>query len=216
MIAEAAMEKFKPLDFETYKRKEHFEHYLKSVPCTYSMTVMIDISNIKKRGIKLYPAMLYCLTRAVNLHEEFRTSFDQNGRVGVFETMNPSYTVFHEESGTFSSIWSEFKDDFAEFSAVYSQDVELYGSKEGFFTKPNAPDNLFNVSMVPWETFGGFNLNLSDFTYLLPIFTLGRFYEQGGKTLMPLAAQVHHAVCDGYHLHIFLDDLREQIAALKG
>lgn len=67
--------------------------------------------------------------------------------------------------------------------------------------------------MIPWTGFEGFNLNLSDFSYLLPIFTIGKFYEENGKTCLPLAMQVHHAVCDGFHASRFLTDLQSQITA---
>lgn len=29
---------------------------------------------------------------------------------------------------------------------------------------------------------------------------MGKYYTQGDKVLMPLAIQVHHAVCDGFHV----------------
>lgn len=57
------------------------------------------------------------------------------------------------------------------------------------------------MSMVPWASFEAFHLNLQKgYDYLPPIFTMGRFHEEGGKVLLPLAVQVHHAVCDGFHL----------------
>lgn len=78
--------------------------------------------------------------------------------------------------------------------------------------KPNPPENLFNVSMIPWTSFEGFNLNLQKgYEYLLPIFTIGRYREQEGRFVLPLAVQVHHAVCDGFHLSRFVQELQQQI-----
>jgi chloramphenicol O-acetyltransferase type A len=45
-------------------------------------------------------------------------------------------------------------------------------------------------------------------SYLLPIFTIGKFIEQGEKTFMPLALQVHHSVCDGFHTGRFVNALQ--------
>ena len=56
---------FTPIDMETWHRKPYFLHYHKDIPCTYSMTVSLDITPIRQRAVKLYPAMLYCLARAV-------------------------------------------------------------------------------------------------------------------------------------------------------
>ena len=47
--------------------------------------------------------------------------------------------------------------------------------------------------------------------FLLPIFTMGKFFERSGKRLLPLAIQVHHAVCDGYHLGVFVEKLQGYI-----
>ena len=46
---------------------------------------------------------------------------------------------------------------------------------------------------------------------LLPIFTMGKYFERDGKRLLPLAIQVHHAVCDGYHVGVFVEKLQGYI-----
>ena len=66
--------------------------------------------------------------------------------------------------------------------------------------------------MVPWLSFTGFHLNRSGSgKYLLPIFTMGKFVEREGRRLLPLAVQVHHAACDGYHVGKFVECLQEKI-----
>ena len=76
-------------------------------------------------------------------------------------------------------------------------------------SKPPAGKNLFNVSCIPWSSFTGFNLNLQNgYDYFLPIFTIGKYFSDGGKMRLPLAVQVHHAVCDGYHLSRFMNGLQ--------
>ena len=78
--------------------------------------------------------------------------------------------------------------------------------------KPNIPENNFSVSMIPWTTFEGFNLNLKKgYEYLLPIFTMGKYYEERGRYILPLAIQVHHAVCDGFHVCRFINELQDLI-----
>ena len=127
--------RFDLIDKESWPRREYFEHYFQGLPCTYSMTVKLDITPILERGYKLYPAMLHTLTAQVNCREEFRTAFNSQGQLGIYSEM-------------------------------------------------------------------------------LPIFTMGRYQKEGGKILMPLAAQVHHGVCDGFHLCRFLRELQERIDCL--
>lgn len=87
-----------------------------------------------------------------------------------------------------------------------------YGDRKGLLGKPGMPENVFPVSMIPWTSFEGFNLNLQKgYDYLLPVFTMGKFYEENGRRFLPLSVQVHHAVCDGFHLCRFLMELQELI-----
>lgn len=66
--------------------------------------------------------------------------------------------------------------------------------------------------MLPWASFQGFNLNLQKgYDFLQPIFTMGKYQEENGRTLLPLAIQVHHGVCDGFHLCRFVNSLQERL-----
>ena len=53
---------FCKIDLGAWPRKETFDHYVSEVPCTYSMTVKLDITVLRRLGVRLYPAMLYALT----------------------------------------------------------------------------------------------------------------------------------------------------------
>ncbi len=159
---------FQPISLENWERREYFEHYFSQVPCTYSITVKLDITPLIRAKVRLYPSMLYCLAVVVNRHREFRMAFDKAGRLGFFTQMHPCYTVFHKDSETFSNLWTEYTDDYRVFCRAYRDDVEKYKDTPGFMPKPGAPDNLFNVSMLPWESFEGFNLNLQDMTICFP------------------------------------------------
>lgn len=203
---------FEKIDRNTWDRKEYFEHYLTNVPCTYSMTVKLNITRIRERKIKVYPAMLFYLTTIVNRHCEFRTAFNENNELGVYSEMIPCYTVFHKDTETFSNLWTVCTSNLEEFVAEYENDILQYGSRKEMMAKPNVPSNNFSVSMIPWATFEGFNLNLQKgYDYLKPIFTMGKYYQEADQTLMPLAIQVHHAVCDGFHVCRFIDDLQKLI-----
>ena len=210
---------FKLIDKDTWKRKPYFEHYFNQIRCSYSITVNIDISEVisfkNKNHTKLYPLLIYILTKAVNNHEEFRTAINDNGELGVWDTLLPCYTVFHEENETFSNIWTEWNDDIIVFLSNYERDIEMYGNNYSIDAKPYTPANTFPISSLPWATFTGFNLNIfADGSYLLPIFTYGKYFQQEGKYLIPLSIQVHHAVCDGFHVSRFINEI-QQICNIK-
>ena len=203
---------FTIINRDTWDRKEYFEHYFSEIPCTYSMTVKLDITKIKNSNQKIYPTMLYLITKVVNNHSEFRTTININGQLGIFDEMLPCYTIFNKDTETFSNIWTEYSNDYNVFYKSYKKDIELFGSVKRMIAKPEIPVNSFTVSMIPWTSFDGFNLNLQKgYNYLLPIFTIGKYYEENEKYIIPLAIQVHHAVCDGFHICRFVNELQKLI-----
>ena len=200
---------FNLIDTEKWERKEFHDHFINNVVCTFSLTTNLDRTLIKNK--KLYPIMLWLITQTVNEMKEFRTSLSPDG-VGVFESMHPSYTIFNTENKNFSAIWTEYNDDYKILSNRYNDDVSQYKTSTKYQPKENKPINTFDVSMIPWTTFSAFNLNVfGDGKYLLPIFTMGKTFIDGEKTMLPLAIQVHHAVCDGYHVSLFVEKLQDKI-----
>lgn len=201
---------FTKVDQETWPRKEFFNHYFTQVPCTYSAVFNLDITVLRQRGAKLYPTMLYLLSTVVNRHQEFRMACNQAGEVGIYDVVHPCYTIFHRDTETFSNLWTAYTPDYKAFCAAYEQDAALYGNCHGLLARPDTPENTFPVSMLPWASFQSFNLNLQKgYDYLPPIFTMGKFYREGDNILLPLAVQVHHAVCDGFHLCRLVNELQE-------
>ena len=85
-----------------------------------------------------------------------------------------------------------------------------YANQRGLFVTANVLKNNFPVSMILWTLFKGSNLNFQkSYGFLQSIFTMGKYYKENDKILLPLAIQVHHAVCDGFHICRFVNELQE-------
>ncbi|ANY67133.1 type A chloramphenicol O-acetyltransferase [Paenibacillus sp. BIHB 4019] len=204
---------FNPIIMDNWSRKPYFEHYINKVRCTFSMTSNIDITRLltelKSQEIKLYPALIHMIAAVVNSHHEFRTCFHSDGTLGYWDRLSPSFTIFHDDDKTFSSMWTLYGEDFNDFYSRYLDDMKKYGKVKQFASKPNEPPNTFPISSIPWVSFTGFNLNIyNEGTFLLPIFTMGKFFQQEGKILLPLSGQFHHAICDGYHAGMLYNELQ--------
>ena len=99
---------------------------------------------------------------------------------GVLGFHDAELYLFHKDDHTFSSLWTEFTNDFDRFHDLYEQDMERYRDVKGIFVKENPPPNTFPISMILGR-FSGFNLNIAnDKPYLLPIITGGKYAEQEG------------------------------------
>ncbi|MEX5992843.1 type A chloramphenicol O-acetyltransferase [Providencia vermicola] len=192
------------VNIDEWNRKQHFSFYRQAMPCGFSLTTQLDISTLKsvivKQGYKLYPVMIYLISKAVNHYTESRMAIKE-GELVLWDQVNPAYTVFHQQTETFSQLWTEYNDDWSIFLSHYQQDQLLYKDCLDLMAKPDYPENHFCISMIPWVSFEGFNLNVANFTdYFPPIFTMGKYHYSGEKVLLPLSVQVHHATIDGFHM----------------
>ncbi|HIC0330217.1 TPA: CatA-like O-acetyltransferase, partial [Streptococcus agalactiae] len=156
---------FNKIDLDNWKRKEIFNHYLNQ-QTTFSITTEIDISvlyrNIKQEGYKFYPAFIFLVTRVINSNTAFRTGYNSDGELGYWDKLEPLYTIFDSVSKTFSGIWTPVKNDFKEFYDLYLSDVEKYNGSGKLFPKTPIPENAFSLSIIPWTSFTGFNLNVNN------------------------------------------------------
>ena len=78
-------------------KKKVFELYSKDVPCTYSMTINLDITGLKNKieikQLKFFPVILYGLSKFVNKYKEFRMDLNEDGELGYYDKINPIFTL---------------------------------------------------------------------------------------------------------------------------
>ena len=158
---------FQLIDLENWERREFYEHFINEVVCTYSVVVNIDITNLK--GQKLYPAMIWLLTRTVNDMPEFRTSLTPEG-LGIYDDMHPMYTVFNKENKNFSGIWSYFSEDYNAFLKSYEDDSRKYSTSTRMRPRRG---RLPTLSIFPW--YPGWSLRTSTSMCLMTVSSCCRF-----------------------------------------
>ena len=123
---------FHPIDRDTWDRAEPFEHYFSQVPCFYSMTVDLDVTELKRRGGRFYPAVLYSLAVIVNRHREFRMAFNEEGVLGL--SLIHIFAASAADGDTSEDTWF-FMQDFAEWGDDHPSWVNVgWQYPEGFET----------------------------------------------------------------------------------
>ena len=62
--------KFTPIDLQTWPRGQMFYYFSKMAPTGYSMTVNVDVTEMRKTlrdaGLKFFPAYLWLVTKNLN------------------------------------------------------------------------------------------------------------------------------------------------------
>lgn len=201
-----------PIDLDTWPRREAFEHYRDRVPCTYAITVEIDVTGfataLRASSRKTYIAQIWAIATVVNRYREFRMAVTDAGAAASWPVVHPAFTVFNAEREAFAAVWAPYDPDFGRFHEHAAELLATAASATTMFPQGELPPNVFDVSSLPWTSFTGFTLQIDGGTgHLLPIFTLGRYVERDGRTLLPVAVQIHHAAADGFHTARLLGDL---------
>lgn len=223
---------FHLIDMKTWPRRNHYEYYKDLVQTCYNLTANVNITQLLKhcnrRQVKFYPAFVYAITKAVNEVPEFRMACDSEGRLGWYDYLNPSYTIFHNDDKTFSDVWSPWEENFKTFYQGMLQDMEIAESIKGIKAKPDKPANFFPVSGVPWTVFTGYSCDTFRPPHMLfAICTFGKYFESealpdcigrvglvngkaliNARTLIPVNVFVPHMVADGYHSCQFFTKLQ--------
>ncbi|TFD11515.1 chloramphenicol acetyltransferase CAT [Cryobacterium sp. TMT1-21] len=207
------MTEARAIDLDKWPRREHFEHYVTCVECTYALTVELDVTEmvaaLRVVPWKSYIAQIWAIASVVNRHAEFRMTLTGEKVPATWDVVHPAFTVFNPERETFANVWSPFHADFSIFHEQAVDVLARYRNATSFQPQPDMPANVFDISSIPWASFTGFSLQIRDgWKHLLPIFTLGRYREAGGRTVMPVAIQVHHASADGFHTARLVQELQ--------
>lgn len=207
-----------PINLAAWPRREHFEYYRNRVPCTYALTVEVDVTEmvaaLRGSGRKTYIAQVWALASIVNRHAEFRMTLTDDGDPATWDVLHPAFTVLNPERETFATVWTSFDTDFGKFHDAAAKLLAAHKSATSFFPQGELPANVFDVSSLPWTQFTGFTLQIAEnWDHFLPIFSVGRYFERDGRILMPLAIQMHHAAADGFHTTRLIEEFQTLVSA---
>ena len=177
---------YKVLDMEKYYRKDIYRHFTMDCKCSVMITSKIDVSELvaysKQTGTKFYINFLYVLTKALNTRDDYKMRYlYQEDKLVVFDKINTAHYVFHEDTETFTVVYTEFSEDYQAYG--------LDGSKL----------NYFDASYIPWLSYEALHVELPDgHLHFPPIINWGKYHGENGRLLMPVTVRMNHAIADGY------------------
>lgn len=204
----------------TWHRMEYFRHFYDEAPCAVSLCDDVDVTDLRSAchdaKQSFYLAMLYTVSHVINAHEEFRiTAVDSPDSPymmpAVWDAVNPVHNVFHEDTETYTALFTLWNPDYGTFIR-YAQD-DIAKAKNLRVMSVPCGNNTFEASCVPWRHFTSVSVQ-TEAIPLSPIVAWGGFSEVNGRIKMPLSIQIHHAAADGYHLARFLNEAEETAARL--
>lgn len=202
---------FTEIDRATWPRLPYYYYFTKMQPMSFTISLKLDITNTyRKKGDRhFFPLYLYAATKA--LPQELRMA-DNDGQLGYYNQLTPSYSVIHDDH-SISSCWTTFDPELAVFYAQVQADMQQVRHAHGPVGKPDAPANSFECGMLPWLAFDSYTPQPVDgLPSLFPVLQAGRYTQVEGRWLMPVSLTVNHAVADGYHASAYLNALQALLA----
>ncbi len=205
----------KPIIFDNPHRKKHFDFFNGMNHPHFAISANVEITAllryIKQEKLPTTPALVYVIARAANEIPEFRWRI-RNHKVIEHSSVRPSFTVPTKASEVFSFCTVDYVTDATTFIQNAQTQIDKMQTEPSFEDEEHQDDYLF-LSAIPWVSFTGvqhaMHYHPSD---SVPRISWGKFFEQNGKTFMPLGVQVHHAVVNGRQVGDYYQSV-EKIAA---
>ncbi|WP_394697766.1 CatA-like O-acetyltransferase [uncultured Methanomethylovorans sp.] len=203
--------RYKIIDFETWKRKEYCQIYRSAVQPQYCVSFELDVTyfkkHVKKNKLSFTMAFIFAVTKCANEIEEFRYRF-LDGEVVLYESIDTSFTYLEKETELFKVVNVPMQDTVEKFAKLAIVTAE---NQKEHFTGP-VENDVYQFSALPWITF--MHISHTDFgnkEKAQPIFDWGKYQKREDKFMMPFAVQVHHAFVDGIHIAKLADKLQRYL-----
>ena len=206
----------KPIDLNTWKRKEHFVFFQSFEEPYFGITTALEVSRAyaysKEAGVSFFLYYLHASLVAANSIENFQYRIDENGQPYICDAVGASATIMRPNE-TFGFSYMPFHTDFYAFAKAANQEIQRVQNSNALFP-PSNPMNVMHCSSIPW-------LDFSSVTHSrafqqkdsVPKLSYGKVIEKDGIRTMSLAVYVHHGLVDGLHVSRFVHKLQELLNA---
>lgn len=195
---------YKIVDLKDYYRAGVFRHFSEDCKCSVSMTGRIDVTQLRAWSqathTKFYINFLYVLSKVLNSRPDYRmTYFYQTRQLAVYDQINPTQYVFHEDTETCTPVYTQYDPDYNTFYQNALRDVQQAKQTRHYGLDMQHHPNWFDASFIPWFSYDSLSVELPDgYLYFMPVINWGKYRLEDGRYRMPVSVRLNHAVADGY------------------
>ncbi len=201
----------KVIQFDNEHRRKHFDFFRQMNHPHFSVTANLNITRLlnglKAKGKPFMPTVVWMVAKAANEIPQFRQRI--HGKDAVeHQTVHPSFAIDNEVTEVFSFCEVKFRNSYNAFLQKALETIASTRKKPVFENDPGRDDYLF-LSSLPWISFSAITHAMSYHPHdSVPRITWGKFFRQADQLLMPLSAQVHHALVDGRQMGCFFENMQ--------
>ncbi|MDQ7948676.1 MAG: chloramphenicol acetyltransferase [Pedobacter sp.] len=200
-------------DLENWSRKDHFNFFNRFEEPFFGVCVHIDCSiayqRCKTQGYGFFLYYLHQCLAAANAIEAFRLRI-ADGEVFVYDEVHAS-AVINRDDHTFGFSYIDFHEAFEVFQAGAKQEIDRVKNSKGL-VPAGSGDHVLHISAMPWLNFTSLSHARSfSFKDSCPKISFGKMTIEGAQKLMPVSIHVNHALMDGYHVSLFVDEFQRRM-----
>jgi chloramphenicol O-acetyltransferase type A len=210
------------LDTEAWSRRRLFRLFKDYDAPSFNVCADVDAAALldftRSRKLSFFVACHFLSTKAANELEPFRYRL-RGERVLVHERVDAgAVLLLPDESFTF--VYFEFGEDFGAFHAAARATIDRARAAPPPLDAREDRDDLIYHSVIPWVSFTSISHARDSRRQTgIPKISFGKYREAGGRVLMPVSVEVHHALMDGLHVGRYFERLegyfRDPRAALS-
>ena len=203
----------KLFDLENWVRKDHFNFFNNFEEPFFGVVVEIDCTiaynKCKKEGKGFFLYYLHQALAAANSIENFKLRIEDN-QIYIYDNVHAS-AVINRHDGTFGFSYIDYSPEFEDFEAAAKKEIEQVQNSKGLIPAGSGA-NVIHISAMPWLKFTSLS-HARSFTFKdsCPKFSFGKMTDENGKKSMPISIHVNHALADGYHVSLFIDEFQNRM-----
>lgn len=206
----------KPVDLQSYNRRDHFNYFKNSAYPYVGITAHMDITkfmdDLKSTGNPFYLSFVYHVVTAANSVAEFRRRIE-NGGIVEYEYCRASCVVLKDDE-TFAYTRLNCDKPFEEYLLHGKANIER-AKNSGSIEEDEEAASLFFISCIPWVSFTSLTEAVPYPANSNPRFSWGKYFKQDGKVLIPVSVFAHHALVDGLHISRFYQKLERILSGAQ-
>lgn len=195
-------------DLENWARKDHFNFFNQFEEPFFGVAVEIDCTiayhKCKKEGIGFFLYYLHQALAAANTIENFRLRIEDD-QIYLYDQVNAS-AVINRPDNTFGFSYIDYSSEFEEFQSAAKIEIEQVRNSTGLNLEGNGA-NVIHISAMPFLKFTSLSHARSfSFKDSCPKISFGKMTETDGRKSMPISIHINHALADGYHVSLFVEE----------
>jgi chloramphenicol O-acetyltransferase type A len=198
------------IDTETWSRRHLFRLFKDYDDPSFNVCADVEITPLldfaRARDLSLWVAYHFLSLKTANEVEPFRYRL-RGERVLVHEHVDAGAIVLLEDE-SFTFVYFDYTEDFGAFHADAAAQVERARAEPPPLDARAERDDLIYHSVIPWVSFTSIShARDSRRRNGIPKIAFGKYREAGGRALMPVSVEVHHALMDGLHVGRYFERL---------